>query len=139
MGGEYRLVSEEEYQNLLEAIDHEHRLREMEADAARRWQERAERAERKIGLDSSAWTYSDDPAGCNEWREDEADPEPCDGCAGCHCWETDEAKAKPQRPHDSLVWAILFAGYSASEGRGTAVLADEALKYWRERWPEDET
>lgn len=131
VGGEYRLVSEEDWRNLRDALDHEHRLREMESEASRYWQRRAEdaeaareasdreanRMERGLGLDSSAWTYSDDPAGFNECRRDEpepkgrwtsdheweSEPETCDGCAGCSCGESDRDRRIANAVADELM------------------------------------
>lgn len=118
-GGDYRLVSEEDWQNLNDALDHEQRMREMEAEAARRWQERAEAAEKRAERNpwAATWTYSDDPAGFNEcrcddskpagrWtsdREWESEPEPCDGCAGCSCGESDRDRRIANAVADELM------------------------------------
>lgn len=215
MGGDYRLVSEEDWQNLNEALaqakreagcyfigqhdwqirseHYERKLQQALGELEDRkkdvlfWQSEAERARLETenltnDLFNLRWQYShvdpnaDEPIGFNdcpcdepkpagrwtsdrEWeadpapcgcdpdsrilcdrhfREDfcESDPEPCDGCA------VDYVYASPQRPHESLVWAIYHAALAASprdrNGRTPAEHADEALVAWRDRWPEDE-
>ena len=189
MGGDYRLVSEEDWQNLNEALaqakreagcffigqhdwqirseHYERKLQQALGELEDRkkdvlfWQSEAERARLETenltnDLFNLRWQYShvdpnaDEPIGFNDcpcdepkpagrWtsdREWEPDPEPCDGCA------VDYVYASPQRPHESLVWAIYHAALAASprdrNGRTPAEHADEALVAWRDRWPEDE-
>lgn len=44
---------------------------------------------------------------------------------------TELSDSGPQRPHESLVWAIMFAS------TGGPQRADNMLEMWRSRWPED--
>lgn len=193
MGQDYRLVSEEEWENLRAEVKSLRKSLANESGITESWQIRSEHYERKLrqalgeledrkkdvlfwqseaerarletenltnDLFNLRWQYShvdpnaDEPIGFNDcpcdepkpaghWtsdREWEADPAPC-GCdpdsrilCDRHFREDfcePEPEPKPQRPHESLVWAMFYAEHSWEQ-------ADAMLESWRTRWPEGE-
>ena len=110
MGGEYRLVSEDEWQELRSKVE-QLSAENLSLKSERNWFEKeAARLEKEgLRLESEVynlrWQYSHEDPNADEPEPEEAWPEnePCDGCAGCSCAENEQTERIARAVVDELM------------------------------------
>lgn len=154
MGQEYRLVSEDEWQTLRDELAwHKAEAKRLEVEGARLENE----------VYNLRWQYSHEDPNADEpecggewfehakvetvWRYDADGNLIYKGPPECDCSQLSEVcEAGPQRPHESLVWAIFYQHALSLwpppvKYRELSLVgrdADAMLEAWKKRWPESE-